>query len=117
MDFSKIIDCVTMSNNLLKHKQALALPKYVQINEKLMWVSVFFFAGSDEELRDLKIAYELGKGDMDIIYECVPFVSLNEESRIRTRIQQLIDSLELTPYNLFTNEPKAKRTRRINKVS
>lgn len=77
---------------------------------------ILLFLGSDDELKDLKKAYENWKGDMDRIYECVPFVTLDDEVRIRTRLQELIDCGELPTYSLFTNEPKAKRDRRIRKV-
>lgn len=80
------------------------------------YFEILLFSGSDDELKDLKKAYENWKGDMDRIYECVPFVTLDDEDRIRTRLQELIDSEELPTYSLFTNEPKAKRDRRIRKV-
>uniref|UniRef100_A0A1B6KEC9 J domain-containing protein n=1 Tax=Graphocephala atropunctata TaxID=36148 RepID=A0A1B6KEC9_9HEMI len=74
------------------------------------------YKGSDDELRDLKKAYEGGKGDMDKIYEMVPFVKLEDEERIRKRIQKLIDAQELPSYVLFQNEPQAKRDRRMRKL-
>ncbi|KAG8321725.1 DnaJ sub C member 9 [Homalodisca vitripennis] len=74
------------------------------------------YKGSDDELRDLKKAYEGGKGDMDEIYERVPFVKLEDEDRIRDILQKLIDAKELPVYELFVNEPQMKRDRRIRKV-
>lgn len=77
---------------------------------------VISFSGSEEELSDIKKAYNQWKGDMDKIYNCVPFLSLNEEDRVRGIIQTLIDSKELIPYDIFVNEPQTKRDRRIRKV-
>uniref|UniRef100_A0A1B6JJV7 J domain-containing protein n=1 Tax=Homalodisca liturata TaxID=320908 RepID=A0A1B6JJV7_9HEMI len=74
------------------------------------------YKGSDDELRDLKKAYEGGKGDMDKIYERVPFVKLEDEDRIRDILQKLIDANELPVYELFVNEPQMKRDRRMRKL-
>uniref|UniRef100_A0A1B6EZG5 J domain-containing protein n=1 Tax=Cuerna arida TaxID=1464854 RepID=A0A1B6EZG5_9HEMI len=74
------------------------------------------YKGSDDELRDLKKAYEGGKGDMDKIYERVPFVKLEDEERIRNILEKLIDTKELPVYELFLNEPQQKRDRRMRKL-
>jgi len=74
------------------------------------------YKGSDVELRDLRKAYEAGKGCMDKIYEFVPFVTLDDEERVRGRLQELIDNKELPEYQLFNNEPQNKKDRRIRKL-
>lgn len=73
-------------------------------------------SGSEEELRDLKKAYNQCKGDLDKMYEHVPFLSLKEEGRVCGIIRKMIDSKELPVYDIFVNEPQSKRDRRIRKV-
>uniref|UniRef100_A0A1B6DPB3 J domain-containing protein n=2 Tax=Clastoptera arizonana TaxID=38151 RepID=A0A1B6DPB3_9HEMI len=70
---------------------------------------------SAEELADLKRAYVNSQGDMDHIFESVPFTKFEEEPRLRALIQKLIDSGEVPVFDAFINEPQAKRNRRRRK--
>lgn len=73
------------------------------------------YQGSEEELSDLKRAYTDGKGDMDFILECVPFSNTEEEPRLRSVIQGMIDSGEVPAFRAFTHETPRKRERRKRK--
>ncbi|XP_069466644.1 dnaJ homolog subfamily C member 9 [Ambystoma mexicanum] len=70
------------------------------------------YIGSEEELTDVKQAYEDFEGDMDRIMESVLCVTFKDEPRIRKIIQQAIDSEELPAYDAFVKESKKKRTER-----
>ncbi|XP_063218083.1 dnaJ homolog subfamily C member 9 [Bacillus rossius redtenbacheri] len=74
------------------------------------------YKGSEEERSDLKRAYLNGKGDMDFIYEAVPFSSTDEEPRLRGILQELIDAGEVPAYRVFTHEPARKKERRKRKM-
>lgn len=73
------------------------------------------YKGSEEEIKDVKNAYLQKKGDMNHIFEAVPFTNISEESRLCEIIQKLIDSGEVPAYDAFVNEPKAKKDRRRRK--
>uniref|UniRef100_A0A8D0C6N6 DnaJ homolog subfamily C member 9 n=1 Tax=Salvator merianae TaxID=96440 RepID=A0A8D0C6N6_SALMN len=70
------------------------------------------YKNSEEELADIKAAYEDFKGDMDKIMESVLCVDHTDEPRIRQIIQCAIDSGELKSYKVFANESKQKMTAR-----
>uniref|UniRef100_A0A8D0G656 DnaJ homolog subfamily C member 9 n=1 Tax=Sphenodon punctatus TaxID=8508 RepID=A0A8D0G656_SPHPU len=76
------------------------------------------YKGSEEELADVKAAYEDFKGDMDKIMGSVLCVDYTDEPRIRAIIQQAIDSGELPVHKAFIKESKQKmnaRKRRAEK--
>lgn len=73
------------------------------------------YKGSEEELKDLKNAYLQKEGDMNHIFEAVPYTHIDEEPRLREIIQKLIDSGEVPAFDAFVNESKAKRERRRRK--
>jgi len=53
---------------------------------------------------------------MDYILEAVPFTNCDEEPRLHTIIQDLIERGEVPEYTTFTNENKKKKQRRRRKV-
>ncbi|XP_012056740.1 PREDICTED: dnaJ homolog subfamily C member 9 [Atta cephalotes] len=73
------------------------------------------YKGSETEIKDLKRAYIDSKGDMDYILEAVPFTNCDEEPRLHTIIQDLIERGEVPEYTTFTNENKKKKQRRRRK--
>lgn len=66
------------------------------------------YIGSEEELTDIKQAYMDFEGDMDQIMESVLCAEYTAEPRIRSIIQQAIDSGEVPPYKAFLKESKQK---------
>uniref|UniRef100_A0A8C5P1I7 DnaJ homolog subfamily C member 9 n=1 Tax=Jaculus jaculus TaxID=51337 RepID=A0A8C5P1I7_JACJA len=70
------------------------------------------YKGSEEELADVKQAYLDFKGDMDQIMDSVLCVQYSEEPRIRSIIQEAIDSGEVPSYNAFVRESKQKMSAR-----
>ncbi|XP_017796346.1 PREDICTED: dnaJ homolog subfamily C member 9 isoform X2 [Habropoda laboriosa] len=73
------------------------------------------YKGSEIETKDLKRAYMDSKGDMDYILESVPFTSCEEEPRIHSIIQELIEKGEVPEYEAFTQESEKKKQRRKRK--
>ncbi|XP_018402181.1 PREDICTED: dnaJ homolog subfamily C member 9 [Cyphomyrmex costatus] len=73
------------------------------------------YKGSETEIKDLKRAYIDSKGDMDYILEAVPFTNCDEEPRLHSIIQDLIERGEVPEYTTFTNENKRKQQRRRRK--
>ncbi|XP_034943612.1 dnaJ homolog subfamily C member 9 [Chelonus insularis] len=73
------------------------------------------YKGSETELKDLKRAYIDGKGDMDYIFEAVPFVNYEDESRLREIISKLIEDEEVPAFRAFTHENEKKKLRRKRK--
>lgn len=73
------------------------------------------YKGSPEEVNDLKRAYVQGEGDMDLIFELVPFTHPSEEDRYRQIIQNLIEKEEVPSFDKFVHEPQAKRNKRKRK--
>lgn len=59
----------------------------------------------------------IGKGDMDYILETVPFTSCDDEPRLHSIIQNLIEKGEVPEYTAFTQESDKKKQRRKRKVS
>ncbi|XP_050433441.1 dnaJ homolog subfamily C member 9-like [Adelges cooleyi] len=74
------------------------------------------FKGSDDEKRDLKKGYLAGKGDMSFIINMVPFSSVHEEDRLREILDKIIEEENLPKYEAYTNEPPAKKKRRLAKA-
>lgn len=73
------------------------------------------YIGSDIEKTDIKKAYVNGKGCMDFMFNMVPFMTVESEPRIKAVVKEMIDAEEVPEYKLFTEEPKAKTTRRHKK--
>lgn len=75
------------------------------------------YVGSDLEKTDIKKAYLNGNGCMDFIFNSVPFMTIESEPRIIEIVKEMIQKEEVPEYQLFLNEPKAKRTRRHKKYA
>ncbi|KAL4716630.1 hypothetical protein ACJJTC_008265 [Scirpophaga incertulas] len=73
------------------------------------------YVGSEEEKKDLKVAYLAGKGDMDYICDQVQFARSEHEPRLREIINEMIKAGDIPSYKIFTHEPANKRQRRIAK--
>lgn len=73
------------------------------------------FIGSELERGDIKKAYLNGKGSMDYMHNCVPFMSCDDEPRIIAIVKEMIASGEVPEFKAFTEEPKYKRERRLKK--
>lgn len=73
------------------------------------------YKGSEIEERDIKRAYMDSKGNMDYLYEAVPFLNYENEDRIMEIVKRMIDRGEVEEYKSFTNEPKKKKERRKKK--
>jgi DnaJ family protein C protein 9 len=74
------------------------------------------FLGSDEERNDLKRIYLEVVGDMDQIFERHLLTCLEDEDRLRSMIDQMIEDKEVPPFDAYTKETKAKRNKRHKKV-
>lgn len=75
------------------------------------------YKGSDEEKNDLKRIYLEVGGDMDQIYERHLLACLEDEDRLRSMIDRMIEDKEVPPFDAYTNESKAKRTKRHKKLT
>lgn len=73
------------------------------------------YKGSETEIKDLKRAYMEGKGDMDYIFNCVPFSNCEEEPRYHAVIAKLIEAGEVPEFKAFTEESEKKKLRRKKK--
>ena len=72
--------------------------------------------GSDEEKTDLKRIYLETAGDMDQIFERHLLTCLEDEDRLRSMIDQMIEDKDVPPFDAYTKETKAKRNKRHKKV-
>ncbi|XP_055533087.1 J domain-containing protein CG6693 isoform X2 [Wyeomyia smithii] len=73
------------------------------------------FIGSELERGDIKKAYLNGKGCMDYMHNCVPFMSCKDEPRIIAIVKDMIASGEVPEFKAFTEEPIHKKERRLKK--
>ncbi|XP_053687871.1 J domain-containing protein CG6693 [Sabethes cyaneus] len=73
------------------------------------------FIGSELERGDIKKAYLNGKGSMDYMHNCVPFMSCEDEPRIISIVKEMIASGEVPEFKTFTEEPEYKKERRRKK--
>lgn len=78
--------------------------------------SLLFIEGSDEEKTDLKRIYLEAAGDMDQIFERHLLTCLEDEDRLRSMIDQMIEDKDVPPFDAYTKETKAKRNKRHKKV-
>jgi len=74
------------------------------------------YKGSVEEELDLKKAYVNGEGDMDFIFEMVPFMRCEDEPRMKEIVRKMIDRGEVEEFDCFFNEDRKKALRRKRKV-
>uniref|UniRef100_A0A183C2V3 J domain-containing protein n=1 Tax=Globodera pallida TaxID=36090 RepID=A0A183C2V3_GLOPA len=74
------------------------------------------FRGSQEEIEEVKKAYQKHKGNMDRILECVVGAEQPDEDRIREIVRHCIERGELNAYSRFTNEPPAAQIRRAKRA-
>lgn len=74
------------------------------------------YKGSEEEKTDLKRIYLETAGDMDQIFERHLLACLEDEDRLRSIIDKMIEEKIVPPFDAYTKETKAKRTRRHKKV-
>ncbi|XP_055589144.1 J domain-containing protein CG6693 [Uranotaenia lowii] len=75
------------------------------------------YINSELERNDIKKAYLNGKGCINYMMNSIPFMSCEDEPRIAEIVKQMISSQEVPEYQMFTNEPKAKRDRRHKKYA
>ncbi|CAF3326196.1 unnamed protein product [Rotaria socialis] len=75
------------------------------------------YKGSDEEKNDLKRIYVEVVGDMDQIFERHLLTCLEDEDRLRSMIDQMIEDNEVPPFDAYTKETKAKRNKRHRKLT
>ncbi|KAH1022447.1 J domain-containing protein CG6693 [Dendroctonus ponderosae] len=73
------------------------------------------YIGSEAERKDIKRAYESGKGDMNIILELVAFSNCDSEPRIINIVREMVGNGEVEEFDCFFNESKAKKCRRHRK--
>jgi len=70
------------------------------------------FAGSSEELGEIREAYEKSKGDMTQIILNVMCATYDDEARFTVIINKLIADGHVQPYKQFTDESDASKTKR-----
>ncbi|XP_055683543.1 J domain-containing protein CG6693 [Lutzomyia longipalpis] len=75
------------------------------------------YVGSELEKNDIKKAYLGGKGCINYMMSAVPFMSVEDEPRIIELVKEWIEAGEVPEYKVFTEEPKAKRSRRHKKYA
>lgn len=75
------------------------------------------YKGSEEEKTDLKRIYLETAGDMDQIFERHLLACLEDEDRLRSIIDKMIEEKIVPPFDAYTKETKAKRTRRHKKLT
>lgn len=73
------------------------------------------YIGSEIELRDIKRAYVDGKGNMDYMFETVPFINCDSEPRICEIVREMIAREEVPEFKSFTEEPQRNKVRRRKK--
>ncbi|XP_060535389.1 J domain-containing protein CG6693 [Cylas formicarius] len=73
------------------------------------------YIGSEKERQDIRKAYEISKGNMNVILEMVPFSNCDSEPRIIEIVREMVNNGEVVEYDGFFNERKAKKMRRRKK--
>lgn len=73
------------------------------------------YLGSDTEKYDIKKAYIASKGDMNHIFEMVPFSNCENESRIIEVVREMVDNGEVEEFESFFNEAPRKKKQRQQK--
>lgn len=77
----------------------------------------YLFTGSDTEKIDIRKAYVNGKGCLNYMMNCIPFMAIEDEPRISVIVKEWIATGEVPEFKLFTEEPSAKRKRRHKKYT
>mmetsp|Transcript_19743 Transcript_19743/g.42519 ORF Transcript_19743/g.42519 Transcript_19743/m.42519 type:complete len:281 (-) Transcript_19743:368-1210(-) len=72
---------------------------------------------SEEEEADLKREYVAAKGDMGRVLDHLLFASVDDEDRLRGKLQGLISAGQLPKFKAFLREPSAKRAARQQKAA
>ncbi|KAM7363896.1 J domain-containing protein CG6693 [Cochliomyia hominivorax] len=75
------------------------------------------YVGSDLEKTDIKKAYLGGKGCINYMINCVPFMKVEDEPRIQEIVKKMIADGEVPEYKTFTEEPEQKRKKRYKKYA
>ncbi|KAK9891734.1 hypothetical protein WA026_016531 [Henosepilachna vigintioctopunctata] len=73
------------------------------------------YIGSETELRDIKKAYILSKGDMDVMLGFIPFSNCDSEPRIIEIVREMVEKGEVEEYKRFFSESARKKKRRHQK--
>ena len=73
------------------------------------------YKSSLDEKEDIKKWYLKFEGDMDSIMECLILADIEEETRYREIIKELIENEEVPAFKNFTDEPKKKALARKRK--
>ncbi|KAF5867023.1 hypothetical protein ETB97_006869 [Aspergillus alliaceus] len=75
------------------------------------------YQGSEEEERDLLMAFEKYRGDMDKIYESVMLCNvLDDDERFRAIIDRAIADGKAEKYKKYSEEPERKRQQRLKRA-
>ncbi|KAL5338761.1 DnaJ domain-containing protein [Aspergillus crustosus] len=75
------------------------------------------YQGSEEEKRDVLVAFENYEGDLDRVYESVMLSNvLDDDDRFRALIDQAIEDGEVEGYKKYTKEPAKKREQRLKRA-
>ncbi|XP_022648838.1 dnaJ homolog subfamily C member 9-like [Varroa jacobsoni] len=75
------------------------------------------YHGSEQEREDLKRAYEKTKGDMNKIAECFIGYDVDDEDRLCSLLQKMIDDEEIPEYRAFTKETASSKAKRQKKFA
>lgn len=79
-------------------------------------VLIFNALGSIREINDVKDAYIKCNGNMNLMYEYVIGLDVETEDRIREVVWYLINNKRVEPYDIFVNEPKGWRKKRVERA-
>ena len=72
------------------------------------------YTNSIEEEDDLKQIYVRFEGDMDLVYEY--HFGYDDEYRIENILNRLIENGDIPAFDLFCNEPKSKKMKRMKRI-
>ncbi|KAJ8984311.1 hypothetical protein NQ317_012282 [Molorchus minor] len=110
-DFGICDEIFDLSFNWLGYR--LFMFKKISINDIRKYEKSYI--GSSIERRDIKHAYLISKGNMDIIVKLVPFSNCQSEPRIVRVVRQMVAKGEVPNFRAFFHESWAKRARRHKK--
>lgn len=75
------------------------------------------YVDSELERADIKKAYLGGKGCINYMINCVPFMKVEDEPRIQAIVSKMIEDGDVPEFKQFTEEPSQKRKRRHQKYA
>lgn len=75
------------------------------------------YQGSEDEKIDVMHAYLDGKGCWNYLLDHIQFMNVEDEPRIYGIIKEMIDNGIVGEYDIFSNEPPAKKERRHRKYN